>query len=91
MHACADDSMCRASAPGCPLPCHHVKNKLEGASAYCCRIVSDVILALHPNPDLHRVGMGYNLESTELLSKQQLHNRMAAFVGDAGHLSKLLP
>lgn len=50
--------------------------------AHRCRAVKDVVLALHPDPDMHHIGMGYNLESSELLSERQLQDLWTAFIGN---------
>lgn len=60
-----------------------LRRQLDGASAHCCRAVKDVVMALHPNPLLHNIGTGNNLESSELLSERQLRERLNSFIGDA--------
>jgi hypothetical protein len=40
-------------------------------------------MALHPNPRMHNIGTGNNLESSELLSARQLRERLNSFIGDA--------
>ena len=74
MHGASNTKLPFAASP---------QHKVDTASACCCRAVGEVVMAMTPNLDLHHIGMGNNLESSELLSKRQLRDRLDSFIGDA--------
>lgn len=64
----------------------HIATLRANVATYiaCMMAVGEVVKAMDPNPDLHHIGMGNNLESSELLSERQLRERLDSFI--AGRL-----